>query len=109
MGESSRPGQGARPGIESQNTATGLGKGAQVPRDPASPNAEPFDRSGDADELRPTVDEGAGDPRAGAGDLGEASSQALDEAAGDRGAGRTGAGRTGAEEDTVEGSNPSPS
>lgn len=67
VGSESRPGQGPRPGIEDQNTSTGLGKPAQVPRDPAGPNAEPFDP--DAEDLRPRVGEGAGDPRAGAGSL----------------------------------------
>jgi hypothetical protein len=61
------PGQGSTPGIESQNTATGLGKPAQVPRDPDGPNPEPFDP--EAEDLRPRPGEGAGDPRAGAGSL----------------------------------------
>jgi hypothetical protein len=71
MSDKGRPGSGSTPGIESQQASAGRGRPSQVPRDPEGPNAQAYDRSPDAEALRPGVDAGAGDPRAGAGDLEE--------------------------------------
>ena len=71
MSDKSKPGSGSTPGIESQQAAAGRGKPSQVPRDPDGPNPQAYDQSAEAESLRPRPDDGAGDPRAGAGDLDE--------------------------------------
>jgi hypothetical protein len=53
------PGRGAKPGLEDQATQVALGKPAQVPGDADSPNADAFDRSPEAEALRPTDVQGA--------------------------------------------------
>jgi hypothetical protein len=63
------PGRGARPGIEDQDLAESTGKPAQVPGVPGGPNADAFDVSPEAEELRPKPGEGPLDPRFGPEDL----------------------------------------
>lgn len=64
-----RTGQGQAPGIEDQALQTATGKPAQVPGTPGGPNADGFDASPEAQDLRPSVGEGPGDPRDGAGSI----------------------------------------
>lgn len=71
MTERAHPGHGASPGIEDQPLQAATGKPAQVPGSPDSPNADAWDASAEAEALRPRPGEGPGDPRAGAGELGE--------------------------------------
>ena len=54
MSDDQRPGQGSKPGFETQTTAAGLGKPAQVPAEPGGPNADGFDRDETTERLRPT-------------------------------------------------------
>jgi hypothetical protein len=76
VGDQGRPGTGSRPGIESQTSAR-LSKASEVPG-PGSPNEDAYDVSPEAEALRPGVDDRAGDPRAGAGDLDETPADADD-------------------------------
>jgi hypothetical protein len=64
-----KPGQGGAPGIESQTLQTATGEPHQVPGTPGGPNADGFDRSPEAEALRPEPGEGPGDPREGAGTI----------------------------------------
>jgi hypothetical protein len=73
MSNKGKPGTGSTPGIESQQASADRGRPSQVPRDPDGPNPQAYDQSPEAEALRPRPHDGAGDPRAGAGDLHEAS------------------------------------
>jgi hypothetical protein len=55
MTDQQRPGQGSKPAFETQTTAAGLGKPAQVPGEPGGegPNADGFDLTEGTERLRP--------------------------------------------------------